>query len=119
MDLLGIAETVHTLLKKRTMRLVKEDSVWTLEEYQEAHPRYSTVSSCHVLPLGPHQLPQSEGLSYSTNRMRGCDEVYPGIRFVGNDQSDEGVCVCRRDLRCLNLVFIDDELIYYLINQPF
>lgn len=37
-DLLGIAETVHTLLKKRTMRLVKEDSVWTLEEYQEAHP---------------------------------------------------------------------------------
>ncbi|CAB1342609.1 unnamed protein product [Coregonus sp. 'balchen'] len=37
-DLLGIAETVHTLLKKRTMRLVKEDSAWTLEEYQEAHP---------------------------------------------------------------------------------
>ncbi|XP_055729213.1 mitotic checkpoint serine/threonine-protein kinase BUB1 beta-like isoform X1 [Salvelinus fontinalis] len=37
-DLLGIAETVHTLLKKRTMRLVKEYSVWTLEEYQEAHP---------------------------------------------------------------------------------
>ncbi|XP_071019712.1 mitotic checkpoint serine/threonine-protein kinase BUB1 beta-like [Oncorhynchus clarkii lewisi] len=37
-DLLGIAETVHTLLKKRTMRLVKEDSLWTLEEYQEAHP---------------------------------------------------------------------------------
>ncbi|KAJ7988109.1 hypothetical protein DPEC_G00320220 [Dallia pectoralis] len=37
-DLLGVAETVYTLLMKRCMRPVKVDSEWTLEEYVEADP---------------------------------------------------------------------------------
>ncbi|XP_010887838.2 mitotic checkpoint serine/threonine-protein kinase BUB1 beta [Esox lucius] len=37
-DLLGLAETVCTLLRKRSMRPVKDGSEWTLEEYQEADP---------------------------------------------------------------------------------
>ena len=42
-DLVGIAETIYTMLTKKSMHLVKDGPEYTVEEYSEAHPRYWKV----------------------------------------------------------------------------
>ncbi|XP_046877573.1 mitotic checkpoint serine/threonine-protein kinase BUB1 beta-like isoform X2 [Hypomesus transpacificus] len=37
-DLVGIAETIYTMLTKKSMHLVKDGPEYTVEEYSEAHP---------------------------------------------------------------------------------
>ncbi|XP_067098237.1 mitotic checkpoint serine/threonine-protein kinase BUB1 beta-like [Osmerus mordax] len=56
-DLVGIAETVYTMLTKKSMHLVKDGSEYTVEEYSEAHPSKAFWSKFFRTILNPRDKP--------------------------------------------------------------